>query len=282
MASPSYVCEKCDKGFDRKDLYNRHLARKTPCAKANGYPCRECNASFSTRKKLHDHIDTTHGVNKDNSNVEETGLANSSSQPKPESEISASESALDVHLEDVAVSVELSVIEQYELSDLKPLNFGSEDQSVLDSMSYDELKKALKLTPTLDTLFAMIKLINMNPDIPQNRNILLKDVHGEDIHLFHRGRWNTVGLKETVMNLIGRNRLRFYDLEGILTKHMKKKALTNLDEYLDDIESIANGSRSQSTHEDFDNLIDDIKEELAKLSIDIFEKSHPKISSNVI
>ncbi len=151
--------------------------------------------------------------------------------------------------------------------DFIPANFGNENQDVIESMTYDELKKNLKLTPSTDTLLAMIKKINLNPHTPANRNILMADVKDDKIMLFQRNRWNWLDSKEVIMNLIGRNRLRFYDLEAILTKNLKKKALIILDEFLDDIEAIANGSsKADESNEDFNTLFGDIKKELVRLS----------------
>lgn len=261
------TCDKCEKTFERKDLYARHLARKTPCSKAEGYPCKECPKKFSTRNKLHSHIENDHGITAQTTDAKEATPTKEDQAASAMASLSRTESVCTLRdrMQNVTLPSAVEVPQDAVGNPFRPLSFGKERQDYLDDMSYDEMKKKLKLTPTLETLFAMIKLININPSVPENRNIFLRNVDDDHILLFHRGQWNTVEIRETVMNLIGRNRLRFYDIEATLGKNMRRKALQSLDEYLDDIEEVANGNVSPG--EDFETLIDDIKEELAKVSI---------------
>ena len=225
-------CEKCDKIFKKKDLYKKHLARKTSCAK-------KVSQGHNTATTIADEDDFKTTPSMLSSSMIQTG-----------------EKILNVNANTSPTYTRMT------------LNFGDEDQTMLESMTYDELKKLLKLTPSIDTLFAMVKFININSKIPENQNVMLDEVENT-VLLFCRGKWNKLETtKETILNLICRNRLRFYDIEATLCKHMKKKAFSELDEYLDGLESRANGcSKTDVAEEDLHLLINQIKQELTKLSI---------------
>ncbi len=60
---PTYQCEKCDKMFDKKSVYDRHMKRKTPCKKEVEHKCEECGDVFATRFKLKQHT-SVHNLKK--------------------------------------------------------------------------------------------------------------------------------------------------------------------------------------------------------------------------
>lgn len=146
-----------------------------------------------------------------------------------------------------------------------PTQFGRESQEYFENLDFDDIKKELKLTPTLDTVFAMIKLININSAHPENRNVKLDSSDDEKVKIYKRGQWRSEDTRETILNMIGRNRLRFYDIEHLLSRNMRKKSLQCLDQFLDEVEDVAN--KNKEADEDFESLIEDIKEELYKASL---------------
>jgi len=52
-------------------------------------------------------------------------------------------------------------------------NYGSEDQQLLEALSYAGLKIILKLTPDNETILRMIKFIHVNDDHPENTTVRL-------------------------------------------------------------------------------------------------------------
>ena len=54
--SINYKCDRCDKSFNQKDDYERHLNRKTSCIKIKKmnmiFTCNECNKPFSSKSNL--------------------------------------------------------------------------------------------------------------------------------------------------------------------------------------------------------------------------------------
>ncbi len=110
-------------------------------------------------------------------------------------------------------------------------HYGKEDQSHLESLTYPELKKILKLTPDHDPLLCMIAFIHLNKDVPENQTIKLDDKDSSVMNVYEKGAWTETNADAAIYDLICRNRLRFIDLEEILSTSMastKFEALSDL------------------------------------------------------
>lgn len=83
----------------------------------------------------------------------------------------------------------------------KPKQFGRESQDFFEKLEFEQLKRALKLTPTLDTIFAMIKLINFNSEHPENRNVRLDPSDDDHVKIFRRGQWRTEDTRDALLRM---------------------------------------------------------------------------------
>ena len=126
-------------------------------------------------------------------------------------------------------------------------NYGCETQDHLENLSYTDLKKILKLTPDHESLIHMISFIHLNEAVPQNRTIRLDNKDSSVINVFKRGRWREQNADTVLYDLICRNRLRFVDLEEILSKNMSKGKFEELTRYLIKAEDMAN-SENKDLH----------------------------------
>src|SRR5438105_1605438 len=56
----SYKCNKCNKTFDHKNDYNKHIKRKKSCLpkklKENILTCPDCDNTFNSEHNLNEHI----------------------------------------------------------------------------------------------------------------------------------------------------------------------------------------------------------------------------------
>ncbi len=301
----SFRCDKCDKDFSSKQLLSRHEKRKTPCSKTSDLSCAECGQKFSNRTQLHDHVTESHNVFDPSGSSPPAAssilsLRASEEIPKPDARRDVEDATADGLKDRDALLKELRHIRQIvrggteaetaehqstgtahvtntdasvasssahvEASTSKPLQqFGRETQDFLERLDFDELKKALKLTPTLDTVYAMVKLVHFNSKHPENRTVKLDSGDDDRVKIFRRGQWRSEDTRDTILNMIARNRLRFYDVEHLMSRNMRKKSLQTLEEFLDDVEDIAN--KNKETDEDFETLIEDIREELYQASL---------------
>lgn len=143
-------------------------------------------------------------------------------------------------------------------------NYGNESQTHLESLSYSDLKKILKLTPDHESLIRMISYIHLNEAVPENRTIRLGDKDSSTINVFKRGRWRERNADSVLYDLICRNRLRFVDLEEILSKNMSKGKFDELTQYLCKAEDMAN-SENADLHLEyaFQDLMSMIREKIA-------------------
>lgn len=128
----------------------------------------------------------------------------------------------------------------------RPHSFGREDQSALDGLSYDQLKRRLRLASPSEAVLSMVALVHFNPKTPANSNVRAvaqpPDTNERVLQVFRRGRWRTEDGHEAVMDLLARNRLRFYDIEHVLRDRMLKTRFEALQQYLDCLEAVCNGT----------------------------------------
>lgn len=206
MQKHIHICETCDRAFGSKAVMERHKRRKTPCVKKE---------SPAISEEIPD----------------SPPIASRGAIPTRSPETLASPQNAENSRDDIPLNHDGVV-------DVRVNSFGRESQSHLEDVTFDTLKSTLKLTPESSTLTAMIKFINFNPAVPENHNVKFDD--HEHLAVFRGGRWTSLPKRAVILDLIGRNRLRFYDIEAVLMKNMKKKNIQNLDEYLDNMESIAN------------------------------------------
>ena len=142
-------------------------------------------------------------------------------------------------------------------------NYGQEDQTTLESMSYSALKKILKLSPDNMSILSMIKFIHANKKQPENRNIKLDNTNCTTIHVFKHGRWTRDRTDSVIYDLICRNRIRFIDVEPQLSTGMPQAKFEALIEYLEKAEDMSNsGDAALYSELAFNDLIIAIKKVL--------------------
>ena len=141
--------------------------------------------------------------------------------------------------------------------------YGREDQRFLESMTYPQLKKVLKLSPDNESLLNMIRLIHRNKDHPENNNVKLDSKDSDVIKIFKNRAWNEEKTDPTIYDLICRSRVRFIDVEPQLTTGMAKTKLEALNLYLDKVEDMSNSADSTMYPEfAFSDLIHKVKDVL--------------------
>lgn len=148
-----YSCETCHKEFYRRCHLTQHQNRKTPCGPEDRFSCEGCHASFSHQSSLSRHRKTCKGPQ-----ITITDLQ------RQLHEMQARLDDLPATSHHVTNNIDNSVNNVTHVDNSINItlnNYGNESQEHLESLSYADLKKILKLTPDHESLTRMISFIHL-------------------------------------------------------------------------------------------------------------------------
>ena len=197
----TYSCTKCAKAFEHKRDLHRHLKRKTDCtveAKPKQYECQHCNQAFSQRSNLSTHVKTcSKAVDARRLKALEEELAAIKAR-LPAAAGPSSSTTTQINTAPLGINIQGNENQVTNHQIIINFNsFGREDQTFLEQMSAEDIKKRLALQPDLEALLAMCRLIHMNSDHKENSNVMVKDGTSADPALvFRRGEWREEDIKD--------------------------------------------------------------------------------------
>jgi hypothetical protein len=216
-----YKCEKCEKIFDAKGAYIRHINRKNPCDDI-GSQCKYCEREFSKRSYMKIHMEkckekhpekaiTT--INKDSSNDTITNNIKTMNHSTVNNNI---------------IKITINPFLQDDMSKLS------------DKQKISIMKKCYMALPEL------IKQVNFNPNIPENHNMYISDIKSKYGRINDGKKWIIEKVDKLVDDVISKKKDDMEDL---------------LDEFADDIpEKVIDKIRDVIETLDYDPLSDDIKD----------------------
>lgn len=180
------ICSKCSQKFGSNRDLQKHLKRKFPCDKI-AFNCKKCNRPFHNRDSFYHHQKHCAGkpVTIEDKNREIQSLKNALAATNGlNAEIQDKRQQIinnNVQNNDNSVSIEtLNQITQ----NIVIMPTGSEDIDHLKGMSVEQLKNKIGLTTDPNTHIEAFKLIRLDPEHPENHNILLTDRDSNKVHWY--------------------------------------------------------------------------------------------------
>ena len=251
-----HACPTCDRQFGRKQHLDKHLKKKSKCSAQDmlcrPHECPSCEKSFKHQCNLSRHKSVCKGVVSDVQALQaEVAQLRQQVQQLTVGSL-AGPSVIDNSINDNRTQVLNVTIN----------NYGSEKQDYLETMTYPQLKKILKLSPDNESLLNMIKFIHNNKDHPENINIRLESKDSDVINVFKNSVWREEKTDPTIYDIICRNSVRFVDVQQQLTSGMAKRKFEALTNYLEKAEDMANSEDASlySTEFAFTDLIGKVKD----------------------
>lgn len=265
-----HQCTTCERQFTRPQHLDQHLKRKQPCQSADvlpdltrsGHECDICGKSYHYQPGLSRHRKQCKNPNKtvdqqlqelreDLARLKTQIAGNNHGQVNNNSIHHSSITNVTNNVNNVT-NVQV-VIKTY----------GKENMDCLESLSYEQLKKVLNLSPDHAAIISMVKFMHRNPDHPENNNLKLDSKDSNVINVHQKGVWTKQQAHPLLFDLICKKSLHFVDIEGQLSSKMRNKNFEALKEYLGKAEDMANAEdASLHPQHDFPGLLEILRETL--------------------
>ena len=168
-----YTCAKCNKTFNQKVDYDRHINRKYSCdVNSSVNECSICKKEFKHKSSLYKHF-------KKCSN--KTQIMNINDNSKNITNI------------DKQLNVDKMNVD----GDVKVVKFGNEDISYIS----DDLFQSI-LGHGYKSVEEFVDHTHFNPDHPENHNIYIADIKNNYVLLYDGDQWNIKDRDEAIEDLI--------------------------------------------------------------------------------
>lgn len=181
-----YTCKKCQKKFDKKTNYLKHINRKTSCIKNNkseSNKCEFCETCYSRKDSLKRHLAICKKkINKKNV----TATKNSNSNIVGRDYIDKSKNVINKN-NNININFNDNV-------KVVLLNFPSDKCAVLDVLG-----KILESKENINV--SMVKNVNINEEKPEHHNIYYPDIKSSHGEIYTNNKWNTKRIDE-ILNLL--------------------------------------------------------------------------------
>lgn len=229
-----YICEKCDKQFDRKFLYDQHNNRKTDCsndtrkkkfgsktAKKIEYKCKKCKNNFSRKDSLTRHSKICKGkINKIKGNKNTNTYIDGNENTNGDGNIVNKNSP----------NSKITVNKDNNLNVIL-LNYPP------DKYSFAEYIGEI-LSSDDNPIMEIIKKTNANKNRPEYHNVYYPDIKKSVGKIYKNNKWNAKKIDEIVNIMIENNTdcLKAYlkDLGVILNKDAINKIKKSCQEFYDE------------------------------------------------
>lgn len=211
-----------------------HMNKKTKCVPPNHAPveiqheCKTCNKQFKRRNLLEQHF----GTEKHKRAVAAVEAAAMTTSSVVTSE-SHNTTTSHVHSHNTT-----NITNNYNVQ-ARPRSFGKADVDHLVSLTCKELIEKLDirekcgLTPFLE----IFKLLHLNPDVPNNHNVLLDTSGRFPISFaFKQRHWREVDSDEMVRDCVNNAAIRFLDIESTLAPKLSAKCFSRVTKMRDLVE----------------------------------------------
>lgn len=192
-----YTCEKCNRTFDQKNNYMKHLKRKTPCTQDTEEPveyekptCNYCKSTFSRIDVLNQHINGGYcKVKRARDNQLEQLLNEMIEIKKQLQELKTENNQYKKENNNYKKIIEqqTNINNQYNIEQTNNYNiiaFGKEEKSFITNEEYKQIiDKGFKAVET------HVQKIYCNPNKPENQNIYISNMRDDYILIYDGEQW---------------------------------------------------------------------------------------------
>jgi len=248
-----YKCDKCNKEFNQKSNYIRHINRKKTCIlnevindNIKIYKCDKCNKEFNQKSNFIYHINKQNECNNVNleekyQELEQKYNTVINKNMLLENENNKLNELLDKYIKNSNNTTNNSNNTINNTINITLTNFGNEDYNKLTN---DEQLKICKSNK--QCMSNLIKYLHVNDRLPQYKNICIKNLRGKGGYLYEGNKWSHCNF-ENLLTILFKNKIN--DLEKIksnneeLSNFYIQNIQNLIDNYDDDIETFIKNNK---------------------------------------
>jgi uncharacterized C2H2 Zn-finger protein len=254
-----YKCDKCDKEFNQKSNYIRHINRKKTCIlnevindNIKIYKCDKCNKEFNQKSNFIYHINKQNECNNVNleekyQELEQKYNTVINKNMLLENENNKLNELLDKYIKNSNNTTNNSNNTINNTINITLTNFGNEDYNKLTN---DEQLKICKSNK--QCMSNLIKYLHVNDRLPQYKNICIKNLRGKGGYLYEGNKWSHCNF-ENLLTILFKNKIN--DLEKIKSNNEELS-----DFYIQNIQNLID-----NYDDDIDNFIKNNKDNIINM-----------------
>ena len=248
----NYVCEKCNKEFNKKSNYIKHINRKNPCNKEElTYKCNKCNKEFDKKINYTNHINKKKDCSILDFKKKYNNLENEIVQLKQiNQELKIENNKINELLEKCITSKNNIITNNTNNNiinntnntiNIKLVNFGQENYTKLTKEEKQHILKYSK-----QSMANLIKYLHINDRIPEYKNVCVKNLRGKGGYLYEGNKWMHLNYNILLMILF-KNKIN--DLDKILAENenlnisSSKNIKDLIDNYTDDMDTFIKNNK---------------------------------------
>jgi uncharacterized C2H2 Zn-finger protein/glutaredoxin-related protein len=256
----NYICEKCNKEFNKKSNYIKHINRKNPCIKEEinsiTYKCENCNKEFDKKINYTNHINKNKKCNIIDLQEKYSNLEIECQQLKQiNQELKIENNKINELLEkcitnknNIITNTNTNIINNTNNTNntnniikIKLVNFGQEKYTKLTKEEKQHILKYSK-----QSMANLIKYLHINDRMPEYKNVCVKNLRGKGGYLYEDNKWMHLNYNILLMILF-KNKIN--DLDKILAENenlnisSSKNIQGLIDNYTDDMDTFIKNNK---------------------------------------
>ena len=229
-----YTCEKCNKEFNYKYNYKRHINRKYSCVKNtddNSFKCEYCNNTFTTKGNLTRHIKNRCIVKESQELINKLNEENKLLKNKiSKIEITNNTNTTNSNNNNININNTNNNTNNI-TNNINIVNFGRER---LEKLSQEEIDQILNAGA--GALTQHVKMIHLNDRLPEYQNIYLSNLRGNTCLIYFNKQWMATDINDKIDDLITYGTEDIRDLLNKNENHEKKYIRTQTKKLIDNID----------------------------------------------
>jgi hypothetical protein len=208
-----HICDKCQKVFDKKSTFVKHINRKNPCNE-NSLECNYCDKEFTRKDNLKVHMNKCKLKHEANIENQKINVDNSNNNHNVINKSTLNKCTIPVTNINITINP-----------------FLCDDMSKLTGkQKLGILKKCYMSIPEL------IRQINLNQNMPENHNVYISNIKSKYGHINDGQKWILTKVDQLLDDLVSKKKDDIEELLGEYEEELPEKVVDKIRDVIASLE----------------------------------------------